>query len=165
MVTNYASIEHLSFRCFYCLFYWLPIFIHSIYLFVLINVFFAGTNLSLERRIFNYRLSRARRISENAFGILSARWRILSRPIECKPDNVDNIVKATIALHNYLRRSDDASDSNFKYVSPSFLEEWRSIVEGDTNMLRVPRLGSNMSSENARQVREEFCAYFHYATW
>lgn len=53
---------------------------------------YPGKELSVSQRVFNYRLSRARRCIENAFGIMSARWRIFRRPIAAEPKHVENIV-------------------------------------------------------------------------
>ena len=58
--------------------------------------------------IFNYRLSRARRIIENTFGILASRWRIFRSPIIGLPDRVESFTKAAIALHNYLQTTESS---------------------------------------------------------
>ena len=63
---------------------------------------FVRNALTNERCIFNYRLSRARKVVEIAFGILANQWRILHRHINLNPNNVTTVVKATVLLHNIL---------------------------------------------------------------
>lgn len=57
-----------------------------------------------QKRVLNYRLSCARRVSENAFGILSAVFRVLRKHMLLEPDTATKIVLAVLYLHNYLRK-------------------------------------------------------------
>ena len=78
---------------------------------------FAGSSLVNElRKIFNYRLSKARKVIENTFGILVARWRILQSPIDAVPEKVEKIVLSCITLHNYLRQTDTARYTPFGFI-------------------------------------------------
>ena len=70
---------------------------------------FPGEFLPEPQAIYNYRLSRARQIIEDSFGILAVRWRIFRRPIIAQPGNVVLYTKATIALHNFLSTLEPAA--------------------------------------------------------
>ena len=51
----------------------------------------------------DYRISRGRRVVENAFGILSSRFRVLSDTILVHLKRVKDTVLACVVLHNMLR--------------------------------------------------------------
>ena len=100
---------------------------------------YSGKALTSETlKIFNYRLSRARRVIENSFGILVARWRVFQKPIDAKPERVEKIILAAIVLHNYLKQTDNAcytpngfvdSKNNSGNIMPG---QWRSILDGNS---------------------------------
>lgn len=54
-------------------------------------------NQPAPKRIFNYRLSRARQSIENVFGIMSSRFRVIRKQMNLAPDKVRNVTLATCA--------------------------------------------------------------------
>ncbi|XP_071997853.1 uncharacterized protein [Engystomops pustulosus] len=63
---------------------------------------FPRKGLDTRRRVFNYRLSRARRYIECTFGIMIKKWKILGTSIQLDVATVDAVVKACSVLHNYV---------------------------------------------------------------
>ena len=59
--------------------------------------------MTREERIFNYRLSRSRRVVENTFGILANRFQIMFTTMTHYAETVNLITKACILLHNIMR--------------------------------------------------------------
>lgn len=62
----------------------------------------ANGALNIQKRIFNYRLSRARRVVENAFGIMASRFGVFQRQILLSPDKAETVTLASCYLHNFL---------------------------------------------------------------
>lgn len=99
-------------------------------------------NLTYEKQIFNYRLSRSRRFLECTFGILANKWRIFHRPIDVGAEFADVIIKACCALHNFVRKRDGY---NFEDALTCALD---SIVSQGTR-----------GYQNGIQVRDYFAKY------
>ena len=64
--------------------------------------------LSEKMRYFNYRLSRARMVTEGPFRQLKGRWRILLRKNENTPEEVTITTLACMVLHNICMANGDA---------------------------------------------------------
>ena len=66
---------------------------------------YSQQNLTTKRRVYNFRHSRGRRISENLLGILANRWRIYHTVMLLEPTAVESVILAILALHNMLMTS------------------------------------------------------------
>ncbi|XP_029729932.1 uncharacterized protein LOC134287130 [Aedes albopictus] len=114
--------------------------------------------------IFNYRLSRARRVVENAFGILVSRFRIFTRPIDLIPEKVDEIVKAACSLHNWLRETSPTTYFPFGCVDHEDLETgetipgtWRNEI---SELESMQPSSSRNYTKNAASIRNAYKKYF-----
>lgn len=131
---------------------------------------FSHRKLSLEQKIFNYRLSRARRVSENAFGIVASRFRIFRRPIDLKVETTELLVKAACSMHNWLRMTSsrdyfpsgcvDEEDFNTGEIHPG---AWRrEMTTGQFQSVSRRAIGylSNRYSNDAESVRQSYARAF-----
>ena len=130
---------------------------------------YSQVGLTRQKRIYNYRLSRARRIVENAFGILANRFWVFMQPISTAPEKLETLVMACCCLHNFLRGrvgarsiytpngSLDTEDPNTHVIMPG---EWRQGPQSQ-GLQPLERQGSNRHSNCAKELREYFCEYFN----
>lgn len=111
-------------------------------------------NLSVEKRIYNYRLSRARRIVENAFGILSRRFQIFLSPMKIQPERAEKVILLACALHNLMEEDSRSFSKNFLTNTD--------IIDKCEGKGWLPLTSYPMNSSNdAKKTREAFCTYFN----
>ena len=121
---------------------------------------FSKRHQTVAERIFNYRLSRARTIVENAFGIMAHRYQCMLTTMKQKTTTVIAILLACVCLHNLMRlryprqqnQDIDHEDENHNIVPGT----WR-----DNNPL-VPIRGQprQRETEAAKHQREYLMAYY-----
>jgi len=108
---------------------------------------YPGRGLTFKRKIFNYRLSRARRYVECAFGVLANKWRVLHSAMLVEPNFADDVVKACCILHNYVRLRDGYK---FEDTLSNNLEDFQ-------NRNSNRNLGAR---QQGIEIREYFSEYF-----
>ena len=124
---------------------------------------YGQNNLSEMKRIFNYRLSRARRLSENAFGILASRFRVFLTTMCISPESAVDTVLAALVLHNLLR-----SRVPNRYTPPGIIDVdhdgrvdeglWRQEVKASP-FEYLPNFKKGRQCDKAEDVRDTLCQY------
>lgn len=105
-----------------------------------------------EKKVFNYRLSRARNTVKNTFGILARKFRIFKRKLSMSQEHIVSVVMATCCLHNFLRNDTchwTENDLNISIFNMRGLQDLRNI-------------GGNLKTD-ALAVRDGFKSYFNSA--
>lgn len=108
---------------------------------------YGGHSLTHHKKVFHYRLSRARRCVECAFGILSNKWRIFQRPFNVKVDFAIDNIKACCLLHNFLRRRDGVKFDDMLVING---------FENEKDSGQVFQQGGRYAKES----RDKFSTYF-----
>lgn len=109
---------------------------------------FASATSGTREGVFNYNLSRTRRVVENAFGRLKARFRFVMKRMECKLPNAKRAIKAACILHNIC---EDLGDT----VEQQWEQEARAI---DT--LCQPTHSTGVCGQRGPEVRAALADYF-----
>lgn len=118
---------------------------------------YPGKQTDHAQRTLNYRLCRARRAAENAFGVLANRLRVFRSTICLEPDKVVKITMASLCIHNFLRERGSEA-----YAPPAFADweggdhvlvdgAWRG--QGMGALQPVEHVGESNATETAEVQR------------
>lgn len=108
----------------------------------------------VSKKTFNYRLSRARRVTENAFGLLNQVFRVFYQPINVQTTTCDNLIWVSCCLHNMLR------DGYLEKNNKPFYEYDCEQTAPTNNMLEISA-GGGFSNMEGFKVRDQFKHFFN----
>lgn len=106
---------------------------------------YPNKNLTAERRTYNYRHCRGRRVVECAFGVLSNKWRVLHSCILVDIDFASSIVQSCCVLHNFVKKRDG-------------------YIFEDTLSCELSPLSDQVTvggRSSGIEIRDKFCNYFN----
>lgn len=115
----------------------------------LIKPFGPNGPLRAEQKNFNYHISRVRRVVENAFGRLKARFRFTSKRMECDIANARLVIRACCVLNNICEHFSDAVPL-----------QWLQEVQQSDSQLPQPERSGDSQIGNADSVRSALVDYF-----
>lgn len=113
---------------------------------------FPQRTLTPERRVFNYRLARARRVVENTFGIMASRFRLFLTSLHMAEYKWNYIIFACCILHNFLRRQ---SSTYLAPVGPEAV-----LFETEQTLPGLEAAFQGLPPQSAREVRDKYVEYF-----
>ena len=79
-------------------------------------------HMSRQEKKFNYRLSHARVVVENAYGRLKGHWRCLLKRNESNTNNIPKIIECCVVLHNICERFGEECPDEWVVSEPPFTE-------------------------------------------
>ena len=113
----------------------------------LMKPFMRLNNPTVPPRIFNYRLSHARRVIECAFGELSQVWQVNQTALPWNINTSEKVVMSTVCLHNFLIDVRDNDNEG----------RWN---RGNENEINHDGRNQNMNNYEAHRIRQRLSEYF-----
>ncbi|XP_039968544.1 uncharacterized protein LOC120780317 [Bactrocera tryoni] len=109
-------------------------------------------NQPLDKKKFNYILSKCRRVVENAFGHLKGRFRRIGKGLDNHMANTKIVIKACCVLHNFLNEENDKIN-----------EKWIAAQQIENESRQLPEDVSNICGNvnpRAEEIKQAFVSYF-----
>lgn len=115
----------------------------------LMKPFPQSSAFTTEMKQYNYRISRARIVVENAYGRLKARWRRLMKRNDMHVDHIPNVIAAACILHNLC-----------EIHGEHFNDAWLQDIN-DSNYSQPPTVAVRDGHSNQpKRVRDALVHYF-----
>lgn len=104
-----------------------------------------------QKKVFNYRLSRTRRVIENVFGVLTHRFRVMFKCMSISPKTATLVVGAACVLHNLLNQRNPKSYCMKLKINKNELKANDNLKELEVDQI---------NEYNHEQIRIRFAKYF-----